>query len=574
MKKNFYQVAFATALLVAGTQANAQTEKIFVYGNNGNLLFEQAVEDIESISFQPQINSSDAGTTEAARALVNAVYGPLQTLSSSYTFLVESATETTVSFEGDDNVEGPLVSQFDILEDNWYAIKVFNRLYKSIAAANIAIDEIGATAVSGELTQEGKDLLVARAKFIRGYDYFQLVQLYGEVPLILSSDNATIATQSPTRRSIEDVYAQIVSDLTAAISGLPEWDANKSNPSQLAAKTILAKVYLTWGQKPLTQAEVEAIETATTDPAKPAVDNAKLTQAITYADEVINSGKYQLLSNFNKIWGVPNENNKEVIFSIHHEGDGIDAQGNHQTHCGFTTPTDERAEPHIQFADITLEAAIPAHDARKLYSYLTDVTYDNGERDTLTWPLSVVRPGKWVHRKEDGVNHADGVSTQLNDIDHIDFRLAEVYLIKAEAQFYTNAGDKGLDAVNALRTRAHIEPLTTISEDAIQKEWGYEFAFEQKHWINLVRWRTLISSVLTKVPTYEYYKEVYNNQTQFNAYSYNNIPSDPTRFEFYKRIYKHLHSKTTNINGHQYRFPIPLSEANNSLGINGQNPGY
>jgi hypothetical protein len=510
-----------------------------------------------------------AETSAEALKIANAVYGPLQTLSSSYSFLVESATETTVSFEGEDDVEGPLVSQFDIHPDNWYAIKVFNRLYTSIGAANTAIEQIAAIPVSETLNQEGKDLLIARSKFIRGYNYFQLVQLYGEVPLILST-NATEAEQK-TRKSIDEVYTQVTNDLQAAIPALPEVDANnKSNPSALAAKTILAKAYLTWGQKPLTQAQVAAIATAKTDPAKPAIDHEKLHTALAYANEVINSGKYQLLPDFNKIWGVPNENNAEVIFSIHHEGDGIDAQGNHQTHCGFTFPTDERAFPHIQYADITLENAIPAGDARRLYSYVSNVTYSNAEIDTLTWPLSVVRPGKWIHREQDGVNKAEGVSTQLNDIDHIDFRLAEVYLIKAEAQFFLGDSDKGLAAINALRTRAGVTKLGAVTVQDVYNEWGYEFAFEQKHWINLVRWRTLISSVLTKVPGYEYYKPAYSDEAQFNA-----LPgADASRFTFYARIYKHLHAKAENINGHQYRFPIPLSEGGNDLGITPQNPGY
>ncbi|GHT15890.1 hypothetical protein AGMMS4956_16920 [Bacteroidia bacterium] len=508
-------------------------------------------------------------------ALINGIYRPLQTLSSSYSFLVESATETTVSFEDPDNAPGPLVSLLDIRPDNWYAVKVFNRLYSSIALANDAIKQIEEHPLSASLTQDKKDLLIARAKFIRGYNYFQLVQLYGEVPLILTTDASSI--DKTTRKSIDEVYTQIVSDLTAAIEKLPEVDnANKSNPSQLAAKTILAKAYLTWGSKPLSQSDVQSIASATSDPAKPAVDNDKLQQAITYANAVINSGKYELLPNFNKIWGVSNENNAEVIFSIHHEGDGIDAQGNHQTHCGFTFPTDERAEPHIQWADITLENAIPDGDARKSYSYVTSVSYEkSGDAiDTLTWPLSIVRPGKWIHRKTDGTNLADGVDVQLNDIDHIDFRLAEVYLIKAEAEFYANNAANALAAVNALRTRAGVATLGSITEADLQAEWGYEFAFEQKHWINLVRWRTLLSSVLTKVPTYEYYKQPeYTDSLTFVGTTYNGIPADPTRFSFYKHINKHLRAKVANIKGLNYRFPIPTAEDGSSLGI-AQNPGY
>ena len=138
-----------------------------------------------------------------------------------------------------------------------------------------------------------------------------------------------------------------------------------------------------WRQRPFSQSEVEAIKTAKVDTQKPAADNAKLQQAISYADEVINSGKYRLLSDFNKIWGATSENNAEVIYSIHDGDDQGDAQGNHQTHCGFTFPTDERANPHIQYADITLEEAIAFGDARKLYSYLMHVTYDNQEVDTF-----------------------------------------------------------------------------------------------------------------------------------------------------------------------------------------------
>jgi starch-binding outer membrane protein, SusD/RagB family len=391
------------------------------------------------------------------------------------------------------------------------------------------------------------------------------VQLFGEVPLITTTSPTT--TEQTTRKSIDEVYAQAIKDLTEASAKLPWYDSNKSVPTKWAAKTILAKVYLTWGQKPLTQEEVTAISSSTQDPTKPAVDVQKLTRAVELADSVIKSNKYAILDNFNDIWGVGNENNDEVIFSIHHDGDGIDSQGNHQTHCGFTWPKSERTDPHISYADITLENLLPDGDARKLYSLVTKVSYKDGNIDTLTWPLSIVRPGKWIHRSQEGTNIA--LDNQPNNIDHIDFRLAEVYLIKAEAQFFLNSGDEGLAAINKLRERANVQPLSSVTQQDLFNEWSYEFTFEQKNWLNLVRWRTLISSV-KKVTGYEYYKAAYNDQTQFNALS----GADPTRFAFYQRIYKHLHAKADHINGHFYRFPIPLSESYTSQGITPQNPGY
>ncbi|MDR1632587.1 MAG: RagB/SusD family nutrient uptake outer membrane protein [Dysgonamonadaceae bacterium] len=505
-------------------------------------------------------------TPAEASALVNAIYGPLQTLSSSYSFFLENATETTVCFEDVDGVDGPQISEFLTDDGNWYVTKIFNRLYSSINAANTAIALIGQADAAKVNVAE----LVARAQFIRGYNYFQLVQFFGEVPIITTYPEPAEAEKT-TRKSIDEVYEQVVSDLNAAIANLPEYSDSKYLPTKLAAKTILAKAYLTWGSKPLT---ADQITTTATDPAKPVVDNTKLTQAIAYADEVINSGKYALRPDFNTIWGVGNENNPEVIFAIQHFGDAVDAQGNHQTHCGYTWPKNERQEPHIQWADISFENALPDGDTRKLYSYTTKVSFSDGNIDTLTWPLSVVRPGKWIHR--DGTGTINTLDNQPNDIDHVDFRLAEVYLIKAEAQFYTNNGDKGLAAVNVIRERAGVPPLTAISEGAIRQEWQNELAFEQKHWLNLVRWRTLISSVKDKVPAYEYYKDSYTAQAQFNGIVYNNVPADPTRFEFYRRINKHLHSKVANVNGKFYRFPIPATADDNTtrLGITPQNPGF
>lgn len=515
-------------------------------------------------------------TTAEALALVNAIYGPLQTLSSSYSFIIESATETTISFEEvDDSKDGPQVSILETVPSNWYPIKVFNRLYKSIGAANLAIEKISAVQVSDNFSQANKDLYIARAQFIRGYNYFRLVQLFGEVPIILTTNATT--EESTTRKSIDEVYDRVVKDLTEASANLPLYESKKSNPSQGAANTILAKAYLTWGQIPLSQSDVETIKTSRIDPAKPAPDQEKLAEAIEYADKVINSEKYILLPNFNDIWGVGNENNSEVIFSIEHYGDGIDAQGNHQTHCGFTWPKEARKDPHLSYSDISYENAISSpHDTRKLYSYVTEVSYKDGVIDTLTWPVSIVRPGKWIHRSQEGTNIA--LDNQPNSIDHIDYRYAEVLLIKAEALFFSGKANEALPVINEIRERAfgghyeHGGRLDEVTAEVLYTEWENELAHEQKHWLNLVRWRTYLSTVITKVPTFEYYDEKYATETSIKA-AFPEI-AGKINAPFYARVHKHLRAKYNNIDGHFYRFPIPLSENKTELGITPQNPGY
>ena len=194
----------------------------------------------------------------------------------------------------------------------------------------------------------------------------------------------------------------------------------------------------------------------------------------------------------------------------------------------------------------------------------------------MTWPVSIVRPGKWIHRINDGTYKA--VDEQPNNIDHIDFRYAEVLLIKAEALFFLNKASEALPVINEIRERAfgghyeHGGKLSVLTEQDLYNEWDYEFAFEQKHWLNLVRWKTLLSQVKNTVPNYEYYKAEYQSATTIKE-AFPEL-GNTINAAFYARVYKHLHAKVDNLNGKHYRFPIPLSEDYTSLDITTQNPGY
>jgi starch-binding outer membrane protein, SusD/RagB family len=521
---------------------------------------------------------------QQALAAASAAYSPLQRLSSSYSFLIESQTEATVSFEGDDSQNGPLVSLFKTDVNNWYPTKIFNYLYVSISAANRTIEQADSSKVSANLSQSGITLARARAKFIRGLDYLYLTTLWGEVPLILSS-KATTAQQT-TRQPIDAVFTQIVKDLTDAEADLPVYDQIRSNPSKGSADAILSRAYLYWASNPLTQAQVAAIAASKTDPAPTTWDATKLQKAVDYADKVINSGNFQLESNFKNIWGVPAEDRSvEHIFTIHHDGDGIDAQGNHQTHCTFTFRFDLYQDNHIGVGDVSLLNLWDNNDNRKLYS-IFDSLYNQDEPLVASpkkasdykvyhyvYPVTTPRVGKFVHRNTSLPQVAPGSAAgQPNDINRIEIRYAEVLLIKAEALLNLGKPTDAAAVINQLRTRAGVPTYTSLTEAQLENEWNLELYFEQKHWINLTRWHKLVSTVLTVTPTYEYYKDIYSSTSsqvaQFgDSSSYTNYP-------FFAKVYKHLHSKTDNVSGKFYRFPIPKGLTGNDLGITPQNPGY
>lgn len=534
---------------------------------------------------EPQVISgvSPWKTDQQALATVNAAYSPLQRLSSSYTFLIESQTESTVSFEGADDKDGPLVSLFKTDVNNWYPTKIFNYLYVSIGEANRTIAKADSSSVSVNLSKETISLVRARAKFIRGLDYLYLTQLWGEVPLILTT-NATTTVQT-TRRSIDDVYTQIVKDLTEAEAALPGYDQIRSNPSKGAANAILARAYLSWASNPLTQSQVTAIATSKTDPSATTWEQTRLQKAVDYADKIINSGNYALETNFENNFGVAAEDRSiEHIFTIHQDGDGIDVQGNHQTHCPFTFRFDLFQDNHIGPADVTLLNLFSDTDKRKRFSILNTL-YNQDEpliaspkqasdykAYNYTFPITTPRIGKWIHRNATYPEVAPGSAAgQPNDINRIEIRYAEVLLIKAEALFYQNKQTDAAGVINQLRTRAGVSTYTTLTQTQLENEWNLELFFEQKHWINLTRWHKLVNTVLTKVPTYEYYKADYADATTIAAKF--GAATSSTNYPFFAKIYKHLHSKTDNVSGKFYRFPIPKGLSGNDLGIT-QNPGY
>lgn len=548
MRKSIILSALAAALLTSFTSCNS---------------------DSTVTSDNNQLNDSNVVVSDAAAlSLVNGVYAHWQPLSSSFTFIIELQSNKMISFEGEENEAGPLNSRFEAGPDTWYQVKVFNHLFLGIVEDNNAISNISRALQNGRVTQTGYNAAVGKAKFLRALAYLKLVQLWGEVPLVTENGGSTTE-----RASINEVFNQIVDDLTDAESLLLDYDGDPRVPSKQAAQALLARTYLVWGDNPLSYDDVQAIANSQTDPAFTTTPS-RLEKAVEYADKVINSGLLALDPDYSKLFGRDYESNKrgtnEHLFTIAHDGDNVDAQGNHQTHCAWTFPFQNGqngkgfSQNHTEVADDNLYddwKAEQPNDKRLLKTYFTQLT--NPEDDfTYTYYTPYYTPinGKGV---DQSYNDAENLEITRNSVDRIEIRYAEVLLTKAEALVQLGRNSEAAGPFNQLRTRAGIASVDVPTLDDIKREWDYEFTYEQFSLLNSYRWKDLISSV-RKVSNYKHFADDWASK---NTYT-----SDEAAF--FTKVHNHLVAKYNNVKGRNYRQPIPTGLSGEDLGITPQNPGY
>lgn len=549
--KNFTLAAAVAAILSTGFSSCSSSDDDISSNNN-------------------QVTETNVVADDAsALSLVNGVYSHWQPLSSSFSFIIELNSNKLTSFEGEENEAGPVNSRFEQEPTTWYQVKIFNHLLLGIAQDNEAITTINNSLQAGKVTQAGYNAAVGKAKFLRALAYLKLVQLWGEVPVFTENGGSTTE-----RKSINEVFNQIVSDFTDAESLLKDYDGDPRIPSKQAAQALLARTYLVWGDNPLSESEVAAIASSQTDPAFSKTDS-RLEKAVEYADKVINSGKLALDPEYNKLWGREYESNKrgtnEHIFTIAHDGDKSDAQGNHQTHCSWTFPFQNGeygrgySQNHTEVSDDDLyddwHDEYP-NDKRLAETYLTSVVNpEDGKTYTYYSPVYTPINGKGV---DQSYQNAENLEITQNSVDRIEIRYAEVLLIKAEALVQLGRNSEAAAPFNQLRQRAGIETVSAPTFDQIKREWDYEFTYEQFSLLNSYRWKNLISSV-KKVSGYKHFPDNWKSSTG-NTYT-----SDQEAY--FTKIHNHLVAKYNNVRGKHYRQPIPTGLSGEALGIS-QNPGY
>ena len=337
--------------------------------------------------------------------------------------------------------------------------------YSSISQCNTMIQVIS------QNTDVPKEKLLSidgEARFLRAFNYFQLVRWFGEVPL-LTEENQTNAAQEP-QSTIAQIYDQIVDDLKVAETTLPDTHDTPKRPSRWAAKALLAKVYLAMAGFPLNETSNYAL----------ARDKAK---------EVIDKKMYRLENNFFDLWLWVNRiTNSEFIFAIYASSDN--GTGSYVNRA--VRPWDHGENGWGDWtSDKRFLENYPEGDSSRLKGtfYLTMIDGTSWENTDYAQP--------YVGKLRDGGakigGYYDAALSSNGDGFFCMLRYSDILLIYAEAANQAEGAPSkaAYNAINEVRERAGMANLSNLSmsqfDKAVLDERNWELAFECNRWFDLCR---------------------------------------------------------------------------------------
>ena len=351
--------------------------------------------------------------------------------------------------------------------------------YQAITRANIVIEK----AAESDLADEDLTQFVAEARFLRGITYFDLVRLFGGVPIV--TEIPTLDRDLlPARASVDEVYQFLIADLEAAMEVLPS-QHNPARATRDAAAAYLASVHLTLASR--------------------GNELGSFARAAELARSVINSGNYRLLDDYGDLWRYPeSDNTLESIFEIQFTGCGPWGTGNQRQafyapfNQGITGNTDgwgvmvpsapgTDASPGTTAVDIWEEG-----DERRYWTlFEPENKYDfENFQEGYTYPEDGVG-GRRANIKKFVIGGGADVCFMSTPQNASIMRLSEVGLILAEALARQAGGatvaPQALGIFNGLRTRAGLDPLLLVELDDIELERRREFMFEGKRWFDILR---------------------------------------------------------------------------------------
>ncbi len=392
---------------------------------------------------------------------VTGLYANAQTLHNTlqWGFGEFRSDNTTFQFNPQDRGGSPFeeIDWFLMNADNGNIASYWDVTYSGIMRANFilnSIDPVPYTDEALKATRKGE------AQFFRAFHYFNLVRLYGDVPIVKEPITSPAASAEPQRRPVDEVYSEvIIPDLEAAVAGLPETTSQFGRITKGAARTLLAKVYM---------------------------ERKNWAAAETQLRAIVSSNRYSLLPNYAAIFNPNNMNNPEIIWGVLYIGGNDDGEaGNFMTRFApFNSGKQVIGQGVEGFNGVGSRAGLnqPTQD-------LID-TYEPGDRrkDASLRTYFLSARGDTVREAYIQKYCCYMVKAGQESTIWPVYRYADVLLMLGETLLEQGRAAEGATFVNQVRQRAGLAPLATLTTETLRRERRVELAFENHRWFDLVRW--------------------------------------------------------------------------------------
>lgn len=352
-------------------------------------------------------------------------------------------------------MEGNLFPGNDLVKwDNYY--KVINQANLVLSNAPLVRD------IDLKFEEEELNVIKGQMLFLRSYCLFKLAITFRDIPMPLQAyefDHQDFMLAQTTQR---DVFLQIISDLEMAEAWLPDEYVNENNyqlrkgyPTSLAAKTLMADVYL-WLNEP--------------------------EKTVELCDEVIGSGKLALMGMPLWFGMFKDGESNESIFEIY-TNNSI-GEGNRSNDAEFSL---KKLSSNSKMGSASAQFFAVAQEKYEMFE-----KDPRGVLRTVALSPDAQWPTLWKWLGESELSPRDYGGG--DDKNWIVYRLADIYLMKAEAAIMQGDYATARSSINMIRNRAAINPIS-VSDDAAKEVWYaalldemlLEFAGEGKRWYSLVR---------------------------------------------------------------------------------------
>ncbi|OJU26335.1 MAG: hypothetical protein BGN92_01565 [Sphingobacteriales bacterium 41-5] len=402
-----------------------------------------------------------------------------------------------------------------------YIRDLFAYLYQIVNSANTIINRADNPAIAW--TEKEKNSIVAEARLFRAWAYRHLTFLWGDVPLSLEEASGNNIKTDWERTPVPEVRKQMEEDWIFAEANLPDVPNLEGKVTKVIAQHYLAELYLTIGNNAKAREKAMAViansnysiitnryGVQSSQPGSAFMDmfidkNANRSEGNKEALWVIQN-EYASLGGYNNImrrWWVNRYNTiraggkTPITYSIENGGRGIGRFGATKYALALYEANDERGSAYAwrHYWIMNNPASLPTGSNQN--ATCTNPGYTGGKLgDTVKLSINCDEPlpnsttvQNWPNTRKWDWSHSDDIQITSNYNDQVYLRLAETYLILAEAQY--NLGDVAGAAttINVLRNRAHATPVTAadVNIDLILDERSRELFSEEHRRYTLIR---------------------------------------------------------------------------------------